>query len=683
MRIKNLKILTAALFFASSISAQGHQPPERLRRADSFIGIHFDFHANDDCTEIGKTLSPEMIAAVLDQVKPDYIQVDCKGHRGLSSYPTQVGNPAPGFVEDPMRIFRNVTAEKGVALYCHYSGVLDEQAVRRHPDWAILGADGRIGGSEGRATSVFGPYVDQLLIPQLKELINVYQVDGVWIDGECWAMERDYQPAVIKKFEEATGLQTVPRKPDDPFWHEYSQFSREGFRHYVDHYVTELHRHNPQFQIASNWAYSSFMPEPVTAAVDFLSGDVVPNDPINAARLESRILAQQGKPWDLMSWSFSFNWNDPGGFQSPKSALQLRQEAAVVIAQGGGFQAYFQQNRDASIHLPDMAVMAQVSQFCRARQPYCHKAEPVPQIGLILSTDAYYKKLYKLFQASRGELNGLKGVLQMLLESQHVVDVVMEHHLAENSDRYPLLIYPEWETVAPQFKQQLIEYVKNGGNLIVVGPAACEAFQSELQIQWTDSLNERVNFLSVNGRIAAVKSPSQAALLSNKAQPFGKICTDRRGFNDYAPAASISRFGKGRIAGVYLNLGERYLNGKVTVARDFLAGLVNELFPDPLVKVQGFRQVDVSATRLGDKLMIHLVNTAGPHDNPNVCVYDEIQPVDPLTVTVRLDKKPRKVSLEPSRQKLQSSFRDGLLHIVVPRIELYEIIVIQSESAHM
>ena len=160
------------------------QYPKRLKRADSFLGVHFDFHAGPECNEIGKNTTRAMVEAIIDQVKPDYLQTDCKGHPGLSSYPTKVGNPAPGFVGDPLKIWRQVTAERGVALYMHYSGVWDGVAVKEHPDWARVNSEGR---ADDHLTSTFGPYVDKLLIPQFKELSDVYGVDGVWVDGECWA----------------------------------------------------------------------------------------------------------------------------------------------------------------------------------------------------------------------------------------------------------------------------------------------------------------------------------------------------------------------------------------------------------------------------------------------------------------------------------------------------------------
>ncbi len=164
------------------------EAPARKRRSDSFLGVHFDFHAGSDCTEVGRNTTRGMIENILTRVRPDYLQIDCKGHPGISSYPTKVGNPAPGFVGDPLKLWREVTAERGVGLYMHYSGVWDNEAVRLHPDWARVKPDGN---PDDRLTSVFGPYVDRLLIPQLRELAGEYGVDGAWIDGECWAVAPD------------------------------------------------------------------------------------------------------------------------------------------------------------------------------------------------------------------------------------------------------------------------------------------------------------------------------------------------------------------------------------------------------------------------------------------------------------------------------------------------------------
>jgi ABC-type lipoprotein export system ATPase subunit len=99
-----------------------------------------------------------MVEYIINQVKPDFIQVDCKGHPGYSSYPTKVGNQAPGFVKDQLKIWREMTAEKGVALYLHYSGVWDSRAVQIQRELATvlsLGGGVQIYLSQKRDASVY------------------------------------------------------------------------------------------------------------------------------------------------------------------------------------------------------------------------------------------------------------------------------------------------------------------------------------------------------------------------------------------------------------------------------------------------------------------------------------------------------------------------------------------------
>lgn len=275
--------------------------PARLKRGESYFGIHFDFHAGQDCKEIGRNTTPEMVEKIIAAARPDYIQIDCKGHPGLSSYPTRAGNPAPGFVGDPLRVWRAVTARRGVALYMHYSGVWDSEAIRQHPEWGAVNADGTVNGN---ATSFFGPYADRLLVPQLRELAGEYGVDGAWVDGECWASVPDYGARALEAFRAATGIQDVPRKAGEAHWFEFLEFNREAYRKYLRYYIAEVKKTHPELQLCSNWAFTDHMPEAVCAPVDWISGDFSPQDAVNSARFSARYMAHQGKPWDLMAWGF-------------------------------------------------------------------------------------------------------------------------------------------------------------------------------------------------------------------------------------------------------------------------------------------------------------------------------------------------------------------------------------------
>ncbi len=85
------------------------------KRKDSFFGLHFDFHAkleNDNCV-LGENLKEEDIRTICREVKPDFIQIDCKGHPGFASYPSKLGNAMPNFKKDTLALWRKVTEEEG------------------------------------------------------------------------------------------------------------------------------------------------------------------------------------------------------------------------------------------------------------------------------------------------------------------------------------------------------------------------------------------------------------------------------------------------------------------------------------------------------------------------------------------------------------------------------------------
>lgn len=674
-RTRRIVALALTTFLVPAIPAA--DSPPRLKRADSFLGIHFDFHGGPNDKGVGQNTTPEMINRIIDLVRPDYLQIDCKGHPGYSSYPTKVGTPIPDIVGDPLRTWRDVTAARGVALYMHYSGVYDSHAVK-NPGWAALSADGK---PSDKATSLWGPYQQQLLIPQLKELAGDYGVDGVWVDGECWAAVVDYSPAALTAFKTSSGFDTVPRKPGEPHWFEFLEFQRAAFRDYLRGYITAVNRAYPKFQICSNWAFTDHMPEAVSAPVAFLSGDYAPDNSVNSARLSARFLAHQGRAWDLMAWSFSRKAAETPGGKVQKSALQLQREAAIVLALGGGFQAYYKQKRDGSIFDAEMTTMADVAAFCRARQALSHHAQSVPQVAVLLSREDQYRRNNGLFSRN---LARVQGTLEALVESQYSVDVLGEHQLTGHCADYPLIVVPECDALEPKFRDELAAYARNGGSLLLVGPGSAKLFAPELGLTLTEPMTPTaVLALRAPSGSATLNGRSQVPQLPPAAQPFGTLTITRAPAKDGAvaapveqPAASISNVGRGRVAAVYFTAGQIYVKDHPAELRDFLAALAHELFPKPLVTVRGNHEVDVMVARNRGLLLVHLVNTSGPHATQPI--LDHLTPLAPITVDIRVAKVPAAVTLEPGARPASFTYGDGELHVSVPSVAIHDIVAIQE-----
>lgn len=637
-----------------------------LKRSESFLGFHFDFHAGQDCNEIGKRLTEEMIDSLLLLTKPDYIQVDCKGHAGYSSYPTQVGNQAPGFEKDILDMFRKVTQKHNVALYVHYSGVWDTRAMQLHPEWAIVHQDGSYDRDKA---SYFGPYSDELLIPQLKE-IATKGVDGVWIDGDCWSAIPDYSRYMQQFYTTETGKKVMPKKGEEGYA-EFLELNRKAFRIYMKKYIDAIHQAYPEFQITSNWSYSSMMPEKIDTPVDFLSGDVAGRNGVYSAAWEARCLALQGKPWDLMSWGFNYNQ----GLPSSKSLVMLQQEAAEVIAMGGGFQTYYQQNRDGSLKTIYFDQMAELASWCRDRQTYCHHSTAIPQIALWYSTHAWKKAQGSLYTS--GESKRMAETLNMLLDECQTVEVLMDHYLKDHINEYPLVVLPEWADVGSEMKKLVLDYVNKGGNLLITGVDASLAFSNETGVKPEEFTQNGNVFLFADGQEAAMNTRWQKVHPSSQVISFGvmKTCDDPSYNPEEAyPMATISSYGKGKIAAIYCDLSNPYQQNRSANMSKILNSLVTALHPEPLATIKGDGRMHLVLNQKNNDWIVNIINIDGEHNNNQVSVYDAVLPTGPVELIINTDRNIKKAVLQPEGRKLPIKKSNGKYYISVPPVSIHSII---------
>jgi hypothetical protein len=599
--------------------------------------------------------------------------VDSKGHPGYSSYPTQVGYSANSFAKDPLRIWRDITNKHNLPLYVHYSGLWDDKAIVENPDWGRVNPDGT---RDKVKAAYFGDYSRELLIPQIKEMMDNYAIDGVWIDGDCWSTGPDYSPDVIAGFQRETGLEVVPKSPEEENYKRWLDYNRLAYRKYLKNYVEALHGYDSNFQVASNWTYSSMMPVPVDVDVDFLSGDVSGQNGMYSAAFQARCLALQGKPWDLMAWGF-VSMDFMGGIHSPKSLVQLKQEAAEVIAMGGGFQVYFQQNRDASFQTLDVDALEELATFCRERQPFCQYSEPIPQIGFWYSLEGWKKNYNGVY----GWSSDMEGLTSAFLDGQHSIEVLMDHHMKERMEQYPMIVIPEWDGFDDNIKDQLLEYVDQGGNLFVIGAKSTREFSDILDVDFVgkDSTAQFNIGDKQLGGIAGIKTQWQPVIAKKGTETIGHVYHQRdyRFATEY-PVATINQYGKGKVAAIYTDMSTAYNTYRNPVFNNVINKVIDLLVVEPMLKFEGSDKVHVVLGKKGDATLIHLINSSGEHFNKNVLAYDGLRPTPNLKVTLKSDKKPKKIKLQPSNEALKFTYKNGFIEIQVPAVEVYDIIEIEN-----
>jgi hypothetical protein len=354
-------------------------------------------------------------------------------------------------------------------------------------------------------------------------------------------------------------------------------------------------------------------------------------------------MASQGIAWDLMSWSF-LDWSlgtlDPPNTRKP--AIQLMREAACVIAQGGGYQAVFSQAgagtpplRDGSVDLAKLKPMGEVGKFCRERQEVCFEAKPVPQIAVLYSTDASYRQLSQqgtLF----GRTGSVGGIVSCLLENQYAVDVLVSAKLSKRIREYPLVVISEWDCLENELRDQIADYVKQGGNILVVGEGAIKLFDKELA--------------EARGKEVA-QTPAPYSL-------------------------TFHTVGRGMIGTIPQPIASEYVANPTPVVRDLIDTALKKLFPNPLAVVTGSHDIDVSIMRTQKgKLAVHLVNTSGPHRSAGL--IPSIDPVGRLSVAIHSETRPKSVVLAPGERPCNYSYENGKIRVNIDEVKIHEIVVVE------
>jgi len=590
-----------------------------------------------------------------------------------------VGTPAPGIVKDALKIWREVTHKMGIPLSVHYSGVLDEIAVAKHLEWARMETDGN---RSKTATCNNSSYTEELMIPQMLEVIDWYDIDGFWVDGENWGSALCWCETCQRLFRAETGIKDIPRSKEESHWQEWLEFHRKSFERHVRKYTEAVHQRKPTCLICSNWMYSVRQPEKMSVPVDYLSGDFTPSFGCERASLEGRFLASRGVTWDLMAWGF-FNVEQPHeSWTYPtwtfKTAEHLCQEAAEVIANGGNIFIYDTPQRCGHLIGWHQDILAKVAKFCRARQEYCQNTKAVSQVAILHNIDDYYRKNNPLYNLGNA-IDNIEGCLHALLENHCSVEILNEFALMGRLKDYPIVVFPEVEKPAAELLRSIEDYVLNGGNLLITGALSASLFGNLLGVESRGSPKVRTISLPAGNEMVKLKSLWQSV----KVTTAQEICSLYKGeellkdkLNE--PAATINNYGKGKVIGVYGPVFESFAKTHYPRLRTFLGNIMAQFQNPQLLQVAAAPRVEVTLRRKGNKLLLHLLNWGAGHPlSPRNHAVEDIPPVGPIRITLPLARKPEAVSLAPEKSNLVWNWQSGSLSVEISSLQLHNILVVE------
>jgi hypothetical protein len=660
------------------------QPRATIQAADPksnwhehvFFGIHYDFHATAFDTELGRELTPEHLRERLLRTHPDWVQTDCKGHPGYTSWPTKVGSTSPGVTKDSLRIYRDVTREMGIKLGVHYSGVWDTRAIELHPEWGRIDATGQ---HDGRITCRLHGYDEQLMIPQMMEIIDTYDVNGFWVDGENWAALPCWCNLCRAEFSRRTGIREVPTDKGQPHWEEWLAFHRDLFVEHVTKYTNAIHARKPGCLVVSNWMYALHEPEAVNAPIDYLSGDIVPAWGVDRAAIEGRIMDARGMSWDLMAWGFTKAGGDDSALVF-KPAVHLEQELSEPVALGGAVMIDETPQRSGWLTGWHNEIMAKVGEFCRARKEACFHSKTVPQAAVLLLPEHFYAHNTPLYNFTDDAVNPVRGALQALLETHHSTDVLPEDAALQRMSHYKLLVVPEETRLSPALLLALEDFARQGGYILITGAHLSREYTALVGASPRgEPLTERV-YLPLGQRAVPVGFAWQPVSPAPGTKVISNRLMQQEPLRDVTDQAVVTRreLGKGAIVAVHGPLFRNYYSDHAPSLREFIGNLVDSLGIPWAATLEGPPQLEMILRQKNGKLLVNLINRgSGETLSPNRVTVEELPPIENVLVRMRRERAPKSVTVVPPDVKISWSYKNGLLTVKLPQVDIHRVLVIE------
>lgn len=675
-------------------------PPLRYRQ------IHLDFHTSEAIPGVGADFDPDAFADTMAQAHVDSVTVFARCHHGWVYYDTR---------RFPERrhphLTRNLLGEQIAAL--HARGIRapvyitvqwDHYTAERHPEWRVLGPDGRLEGTPPyehgfyRRLCLNTPYVAWLQ-EFTREVLETFPVDGIFFDivdasdCSCWycrqgMLERGLDPA-DPAARRAYALEVLHR-----FQRQMSSF---------------VHQLNPDCTIFYNSGHVGPRHRAMLDAFTHLELESLPSGGWGYLHfpIAMRYARTLGVDCLGMTGKFHTTWGD---FHSFKNRAALEFECFHMLALNARCSVGDQLPPRGRLcpHTYELigAVYAQVE----AKEPWCREARAVTEIG-VLTPEEFDPALAR----HEADFSAIMGATRMLQEGHHQFDILDS---ASDFSRYRVLVLPDRVPVSPALAGKLTAYLEAGGSLIVSFASGMDQGQTRFTL---DALgvklagegprdasgalvrgkayphNAYAEYILPRPALSAGLPPTEHVMYlrgmevatAEDAEVLADVVHsyfDRsyRHFCSHNQTPSSSQVAgpavvqRGRAIYFSQPIFTQYQRCAPRWCRQLFLNALDRLLPEPLVRVGGPSGLLalLNEQPAASRWVLHLLYYVPERRGEAFDVIEDVVPLFDIEVALRVPAAVRQVALVPQGEPLPTVAEAGRVRFMVPRLVGHQMVEI-------
>jgi hypothetical protein len=659
--------------------------------------IHMDFHTPEvEPDLVIKQFDARSYIATLKAAHVNSLVTFAKCHHGNSYYNTHLGHRHAGLPEglDMMGEILQEAHRNGMKVIAYFSIGWLTPIQKNHPEWLERNAQGQSIGTGNHPKSgpwdcicLNSPYPEQIVFPQLKEIVSGYPIDGIWLDiienNPCYCRwcQAAYQARYGRPLPQA-----LP---------EVVAFALQTRREFVERCVNLIRSANPEVLVTFNTAGRN---ADIVPLVDFCSIETHPGSPSDKGAwtrslLTYKFLQKYDKPWETSTSRFIHGW---GGWDD-QALANIQAVSSRILAHGGvinlGDQAYPTGRLDPELYQK----IGQNYAFIEPRERWAVQPRRFPYIALLATEFDIY---------GEGNANYL-GAAKVLNEKHWHFDLLDEGRLDRLGD-YRCLVLPETGLLKPETVSRLEDYVRRSGRLFATGntslPGNGDNFQladlfgcdyrgesrfstGYLEVEDAIGQNVRRSPLLVPGRFFDIAPREGVETLARRIDPLIEpdvpalhVFRHERFAPPGRPAGSqaiiLNHYGNGQVAYAAAPLFSLFWNDSQWYLADVAHNVLDRLVTKKLVTLDAPACVELNVTEKDGHVVAHLINYQLHKETYQV---QQIVPVVNLKLSFASGVvSPEGIFLAPDNALLHADVIEGRVVVNIPKVELYTQVVFKK-----
>lgn len=657
----------------------------------AFRQVHLDFHTSEQIRGIGSRFRAEEFVATLREARVNSITCFSRCHHGLIYHDTKFEARHPYLEVNLLKEQIEACHAAGIRVPVYISVGLDEFMAHRHPEWVELSADGRRGGAPPlqagwRKLCLNSPYVDYVSA-QTAEVLEMFTVDGLFFDiihqGQCccrWCLDgmraqglnpeleadrRRFAQGVVDGLRRRLTGEVRARQPAaNIFWN--SGHVDPSFRRVLD---TFSHLELESLP-SGGWGYDHF---PLTVRY--------------ARNLGLDHLGMTGK--------FHKTW---AGFGEYKNREALEFECFTALAEGSKCSIGDQLHPTGELTRATYELIGAVYRAVEAREPWCAGATPVTEIA-VFNPEA--------LGVAEGRVDpAAGGAYHALVEGHYQFDVVDGEM---DWSRYRVLVLPDKIRLDEMLATKVRGFLAGGGRLLAshrsgLAAAREEFVLPELGVEYLGEARYCPDYLAPGAALAegvlrtehvvferglevAIRPGSGAEQLAEVWHPYFNRTWEHFCSHRHTPPERPGGFPAvvATEQAVYFAhpLFTALMKHGVRTYGRLLRQALRRLLPEPLVRTSAPSTARITLTRQApphapsERTMAHVLHYIPEQRYRDIQTVEEVLPLRDVELSVRLERRPSRVSLAPTGEELPWQWERGRACVTLPEVRGYAIAVFE------